>query len=1716
MAEENFDTPIGDLDSFNAKDFEPQPLPEPPVNLKLEAYLDDMGYNDQPGSGGIVPEIVPGSPEDIRNDLYDMQTGGLDLTDDPFKMGKTVMGDFRDYHNQNQFYERYATHSEFENLGFSPFRDNETLYNENSNFFEEMGRTIPEWGSMISLGFADAAGWSTGTDRENAEAMERSMAIASSSKGGFTGFTNNLFLNSGYTVGIMGELALEEIALIAVEAGLGIGTVGSGGAAAPALAANTALMGARATRAFGKIGKAWKAAYKMNKQLHNLQDINKARSFWQKTGRGAKNLLNPFENTTDFLRSKEKLNHLQNWKKTYKGFAEFYKDARNMRLAFGEGGLEGGMVQNQMERELLADFKAEHGRGPNEAEGLEIQQTAAQAGLTTTYINAPVIMLSNKLVIGGITGRGRFKNLYADVIETGLDGKIIFKPGVKGAKAYSKLPKGLKGKWEYIKSPRMWAGGLKKYGKANVAEGLQETFQETITSASEEYYTSKFLGDPVRGGYMSSLLNGLNKQISPQGLETFMSGFLMGGMVSPIATAVGNVTQAVGGNTAGISDSRAGKVGTAIKNRYVKKFQGDDAYNKRVKEQEDTQEKRKKKLDEDIEMLNDFYEDPTQYFSPDLENLVDQKAYKQAMDVAEKTGNKRMFHDMKDAASTKHITTALKYGRLDGFVSRLEGMKQFTPEEFKDVDTQLSQEDYHTKIDNAISRAKQVQRSWDMASEKFPNPFNPHKFRPGTEMYMQEATNQIAWDNSIEEMVFNQQTFNRTLERQKSILEAAKNTAGVKNMSTTDLNVLFTEDDVMQEIALLKTELQGDAKIAGLEQAEALTEPMKKMVAQKKAKLKALEKYDKALKALEDDKGLEKEDKDPKTIAALRKAYKNYMQVMAKQSGDYLNNNDLDKSFDALVDYYTMNDRTASANTAVNLMLDPLNFKNSVERKAKLMDVLKANREVEIRKSLEEYRKLKDQNQMLNDLYDKGMFFDPKELEALQKEGRMPKNFYYVETTKEHKTGEVVKTSADYAVAIGIVTKAMKKMGIDVEDVMIMEEANPYSSKSRIKSPGDNRRYEDYAEEFGFDATKDSSEVPLKQVLEAVMKSKYATEHEKALAEQLLKKADDMEKVIFSKSEKIPNSYTSRGAVIDARYSSDEYAEGRLGTPIEHLILHTEILRRVSEATKNDPDFKEKMIALYREARNAYSELSLEAQAAFGERPKFLQNDLDLFMAEAMSNATVQEFLATVQTKVKTTESAWKRFVNAVLAKLKGALGSNGTVLNATLDLITAKIDTIAAAPTTETTSTKETTTAAAKPVDVKPTIAITNTMSPAKLKAEHPDLLKTLLDIFKNQNIKQAKEKKGPLLIGFETMTPEDISKTEEFAAFLQDGYLEVDSAFYSYNISRNEAAIITPLGSTFDVSDEEIESFKSTGKLSRRRIIKLGNKLLKGETPSLRESSFLENEMVKKEIEEYQAAISKPVPTVLTTGMQSSLRLLGFPMKKIQEFHSKRKEAARHIAEGITWDELQERKKEGVVQPYSFAHTKEGENFREEVQEIIDSIYNWKTYLDAVQELEIIASSRSKEMRSAQMTTEDIENYIGIAQDRLINNFTFEELEVGEVVMMDDYGETLMRIEQIGETGIILEPYNVKNEGDAVFLKKDEAIDKIKYRYSEAMNDDDIKLDEAKPITEEEEGLAAETMKVTGDTNSTKTIKEDLKKAGTMTAAERWKKLKENKKCN
>ena len=1257
---------------------------------------------------GGPEDINPISHQGIKNFLINTQAQGMDVKSDPFKGGKRVMLDLHDANNMNQFYDRYAAHSDFEKLGFSPFRDNEKLYNQNTSFWEEIGRASGEWSSLMWTGFKDAAGFGEMTDLKAAEEFERAMAVGQSTVGGATGFTTNLFLNSGYTVGIMAELAAEEIAMALGEIGLGIATVGSvgtaSGATLPGMALLAGRMGYKATSAFSKISKAWKAGGKMMKAFDNMKDINKARQYFNSSVKGFANVINPLDNTMDFFRGVEKMDDVNNWVKTYRGFGSFYKDVRNVRLAYGEGALEGGMVYNEMTRDMLSEFKAEHGRMPNEEEANKIHSTAKTASVNTAFWNMPLIMFSNKLTFDGLV-RGRFSNLSKDLVEV-AGRKAIFNPKKGVKEAFQLQPKNwFKAKWNYLKTPSTWLKEGALYSKANIAEGLQELGQETLSASFKNYELAKHKGDPLRGGYYSFLGDAMNEQVSWQGLETFASGFLMGGMIAPISNTVAATTQ--GGET--------------TKNLYKRVFKNEEWT--KLRDEKDA------KAAETINKLNKFYEDPRQYLSGDLENMQAQVEYQKAAKVASENGDRKLYEDVMDASMVDHVKTAIGAGRFDTFIERMEEMKGLSKEEAVEYMQGKSYQDYQNNLDANIRKAKNIQKRHKYFASKRQNPFNPSKYKKVVNgqtnpQYVAEVTQHNAWNNAIDEAVFHQSTFDRALERQTEVLAAAKENSGLSEAAYGEYNVLFDFKNIQSEIDLLKIELEGLNE-------KSKDKIVRDSVKDRSKKLKALEDYADALQDMLSNPG-ENESIPEAQYKKMQKAYNGFVKYLAEKNGDYPNYDQKDQSLDLLLNWYTLEGRKKPAMDAVNILLDPKGFNQGYERHKEVQDLKMADKKAEIAESLKQYRAKQETNQMLNALADEGMFFDVNELEKLEKEGIAPTKFYY--TNDQGNNDQVVRNTDDYMKAINIISKynaITHNIDITNEDGV-----HPYQGMSRAKNKNDKRTYEDLAKQFGFDPKKPSTRVPLRQVLESIAdpENKYTTEAEKELAKELLKDATDQEFVTFSNRETVPGAFTDMAqTVIDARYSSENYKYGKEGHPLEHIILKEEVGRRIQDKIEKDKEFADQLDLLRNEALEAYQKLSQEDKDKFFVGPlayQFNLIDAKEFAKAAMTNERFQTFLGRVTSKMET-KTVWERFVDAVLKGLEKGFGVrvSGTVLNAAMDLITSKISSTPMSPSVTPTSTKTTTTEKAQKAGERaggaPPVDLGGEIPEAVLAAQNPKKLR-------------------------------------------------------------------------------------------------------------------------------------------------------------------------------------------------------------------------------------------------------------------------------------------------------------------------------------------------------------------------------------------------------
>ena len=167
--------------------------------------------------------------------------------------------------------------------------------------------------------------------------------------------------------------------------------------------------------------------------------------------------------------------------------------------------------------------------------------------------NAPLIYLTNQITLG--TAFGGFKRSLPQAMRQGFEGlarrqirtkairtaegkiaKDVFEDtgeslmedmfGIFSKQGFKKLKAlGVKG------SLQATAGGSLRYFAANLSEGAQEIYQEAVANGVENYYNA-LMFDPSRDEaelYRASVNPALSSQWSSEGIQTFLSGFMMGG-----------------------------------------------------------------------------------------------------------------------------------------------------------------------------------------------------------------------------------------------------------------------------------------------------------------------------------------------------------------------------------------------------------------------------------------------------------------------------------------------------------------------------------------------------------------------------------------------------------------------------------------------------------------------------------------------------------------------------------------------------------------------------------------------------------------------------------------------------------------------------------------------------------------------------------------------------------------------------------------------------------------------------------------------------------------------------------------------------------------------------------------------------------------------------------------------------------------------------------
>jgi hypothetical protein len=1000
----------------------------------------------QPGNKG------PADPMAYNKAMADAFEMKLASKVDPLKYSRTVSFDASRF---GQNFDRYYNHPKFKNLGFSVYRDNESLYNAKSTWLDDFRRMTTQWtglaGQALVGTYKGWGRWGDGTDTQDAAKMENALSIAQSSKEGLGAWFTNFAANSAYTFGIAGSVLLEELALAAIEGG-------SVGAATPAVAARSAYNATRLGGALSKLSK-------------SLNSVSEAKSFWQGVkgmasgaGGAAASFVNPLRNTTgilgDIAAGEKTIDRLNEFAKIKKSFGAFYRDMRELNLVLSESRLEGGFAKNKIVSDGTAAFVKENGRMPNEAETKEIYERAQQAGVKTALINMPAIYLSNRIVfdtmfkgfkpLGKLINPGPGKNPFFKVVRN-----YDWKKGAAGgpfsmAKAgfsFSDLSvKALKGTFSRLSREGLptLAGKAFRYTSANLAEGLQESFQEIAQAGYTDYYLNDYYAKLYKDPFLASK-NSMNaafdkairSQFSKQGLDVFLSGFLMGGGIQPIQNLVMNKGQLL-----------------------AMKFGKKEKFEKYRKEQEDWTKKQ-------VDALNSVAQDPLQYAKWLDQNMLLQRDLSKEYEEAVEEGDEKTANDAQQDSLFHHVHTLLQSGRYDAFMDSLQDLKNLDTKDLADAFEGVPigrdrKKSLHERLDKAIAKAENIRDRFDLINEEYPNPFNPNLIdaKKSPEAYMDELRAHTAFEEAKKHAMFSEYTFGQALQRMESIVNkaAAKNPLGAA--AAADISVVYSSPQTEAAIQTLKTEISALSQGTPSQKKDAKSkertlehlETLKKLRADYSKTMyligKASQNNADAMASLQelfdaldtksvkiyDEEGNRIKFKDAKIpldvkVQAyyrenLKDAYIAYLKNIAKTKNVYPVLEDLNQSFVDYIDYLSLDADARIRSEDVDALANPqilLEYSQRIAGARKLAD---DQREVLQAEALEKYRQFATNNKMMQDLLAIGVYFDPELFDEFKDNDVIPSRFIDVRTgtevtTEDPRYKEIIEVIDNYEQATG-------------------------------------------------------------------------------------------------------------------------------------------------------------------------------------------------------------------------------------------------------------------------------------------------------------------------------------------------------------------------------------------------------------------------------------------------------------------------------------------------------------------------------------------------------------------------------------------------------------------------------------------------------------------------------------------------------------------------
>lgn len=944
------------------------------------------------------PGIMPYSPNQLANTseqrtearLKKLQNAAYTLQDNsqyskPFMYDSTATGAHK------AKYKAYGQKT-YDRIGFSPLVNNEEIFVNNTSIIDDYIRTATtSFFPMVGQGlianpksYLQLFQGNIGQDYDLSEDYEEYSNLGYSTRGGPLAFMNNVFNSLGYSAGVMFEAGAEMALEGAIEGAiLGTGVEPGGGTAAGGVlgaAAGGAMGVVRGLFALPKsLFNMGRYGGKMLSSLKNAEKFTEAKNLFNTAVKSIANFVNPVNNTVTAFKEYDNLTGLARASRTAGGF---FRDVIGINAALSEGRLEGGFVENKTYERSYDEFWKKFNRAPDDKEQLELRKRSKIAGFQDTWKNAMLVYYSNKIAFPNLFGNKLFRNMSQTLGKIGDEFDLVYKAGKKGVQegSYELVDYNIKNALKGFIKPANFGKASLMYFKTNLVEGAQEVLQDVLADATEEYYVNSYF-DSTKANFdysMATLGNAFGHQVSEQGFETFMSGFVMGAFLKPLDVRIPRWVQI----------------------QYNKYKMTPEEFKKHTKDRREYGEKIKN-------AMNRMHKNPVDLINDRLVNYGSQSIISKKL-ADDETDEKEMW-DGVNASFLSDVLTTLKAGTFKVWLNNFEKYQQMSD---KDLESTLNLKEgqgakMREEMSRYVSRAKKIQARYDEGQNNYgKKKINLTNLKEGSPEFEKAQIYNAAIDRALYNLTFLGETFDLNLERINAMTQELGSLDAIKNMPGADFQVLLDHERLTDNIKMLQTEIEtlkqtGDqAAIAQAEKKERLLNKLQKFqdtqidyLTFKKA-AEALEILKREAKAAGKKANIEDLDAAKEIIAYYKKQGKNvkkdhkkaFEELLKDLSGSDANylkmmrelkaNNGILSLYKKLTDIYDLTLENKNIVPYINTLIDSDGFYEHVNRNFEWMRNLWLSRQNYYKEIIDQSIKMKENNDALRELSDQNIYVD--------------------------------------------------------------------------------------------------------------------------------------------------------------------------------------------------------------------------------------------------------------------------------------------------------------------------------------------------------------------------------------------------------------------------------------------------------------------------------------------------------------------------------------------------------------------------------------------------------------------------------------------------------------------------------------------------------------------------------------------------------------------